>query len=390
MKLRAGQMFWALALVAVGISAWLLLRPGRIPVHVAVAGRGFVEQFIEEEGETRVVDRYTIAAPVTGRLRRVSLREGDTIASGQTAAIIEPAPLDARAYRQGVARLEAALDAERIARAELEGADENVEQAKRDRDRTASMSTQGLAAPAEREKSELALITARKQLDAVSYRVKVAAHEVEEARAAIAARPDGTGVVAVVSPVSGRVLHRFEESERVVLAGTAILEVADVRGLEVVVDLLSTDAVRVAPGDTVEVVDWGGDSTLVATVGLVEPSGFTKVSALGVEEQRVNVVASLSNPPANLGDRFRVGVRIVLWRSADVLRVSRGAVFREGGEWHGFVVEAGRVRDRRISVGHVARDYVEILGNLQPGDQLVVYPDERIRDGVRVVAVTTP
>ena len=174
-----------------------------------------------------------------------------------------------------------------------------------------------------------------------------------------------------------------EPSERVVLAGTPLIEIGDPGDLEVVVDLLSSDAVRVAIGDTIEVGEWGGDSTLVGVVRLVEPSAFTKVSALGVEEQRVNVVALVRNPPAALGDRFRVAVSIVLWQSPHVVRIPRGAVFREGQGWATFVLEGRSVSRRKVEIGHRGGDYFEVLGGAKEGETVVMYPDERVRDGVR-------
>lgn len=204
------------------------------------------------------------------------------------------------------------------------------------------------------------------------------------ARAAISEGPVAGKAVELRSPSSGCVLRRAEESERVILAGSTVMEVGDVCALEVVVDLLSTDAVHVAKGDTMEVRGWGRDSTLVAIVDRVEPSGFTKVSALGVEEQRVNVVAVLSNPPVELGDRFRVGVRVVLWRGENRLRAPRGAVFQAGSEWAAFVVEGGRAHEKRVTIGHRGDEFVEVTGGLAEGDAVVLYPDERVRDGARV------
>jgi HlyD family secretion protein len=179
----------------------------------------------------------------------------------------------------------------------------------------------------------------------------------------------------------------LEESERVILAGTPVLEVGDPARLEVVADLLSTDAVKVRPGDTVLVEEWGGGQTLRARVRMVEPSGFTKVSALGVEEQRVNVVADLTDPPGPLGDRYRVEVRVVLWGVAQALQVPLSALVRQGDAWTVFVVENGRARARQITPGHRGASDVEIVGGLEAGEPVIRYPSDLIRDGLRVRAL---
>jgi HlyD family secretion protein len=273
-----------------------------------------------------------------------------------------------------------------VARAQHEAAKAAVAQAQRDRDRAADLAGRGLVADEAREKADLALTTAQQELDAAGHRASAAAHEVEMARAAIAEGPVGTRAIELKAPASGCVLRRAEESERVILAGSTVMEIGDVCALEIVVDLLSADAVHVAKGDTIEVRGWGRDSTLVALVDRVEPSGFTKTSALGVEEQRVNVVAVLSNPPRELGDRFRVGVRVVLWRGENLLRAPRGAVFEHGGRWAAFVALNGRARETPVTLGHRGDDFVEIQGGLAEGDAVVLYPDERVKDGLRVRA----
>jgi HlyD family secretion protein len=373
------------AVVVVAIGLWALLRPEALVLETARDDRGVVRVTIDEEGETRVRDRYVVDAPVTARLRRIALREGDAVHAGDVVARLDPAPLDARAQEEGEARLEAALDGERVARAALDRARAAREQADRERDRAVKLQQQGLVSSEASERAQLAAQTAHKELEAAEYRAKAAAHEVEMARSAIAPRLDG-GVVVVKAPTSGRVLRVNEPSERVVLAGAPLLEIGDPGDLEVVVDLLSSDAVRVAIGDTMEIGEWGGDSTLVGVVRLVEPSAFTKTSALGVEEQRVNVIAVVRDPPGTLGDRFRVAVSIVLWQSPDVLRVARGAVFRTGEGWAAFVLAGGSVNRRDVEIGHRGGEYFEVLSGIEEGESVVMYPDERVRDGVRARA----
>jgi HlyD family secretion protein len=365
------------------IVAWVALRPSPVPVETAVVDRGRVQVTVEEEGETLVHDRYSITAPVTGQLRRLTLRQGDAVSAGDALAQVEPAPLGTRAMEEARARLAAAIEAQRAARATLERARAASQQAERERERATQLVKDGLIAVEARERADLAAQTAARELDAANHNEKVAAYEVAQARAVV--EPSrGNAAITLASPVAGCVLRIDDPSERVVAFGAPIMEIGDTSHLEVVADLLSNDAVRVSAGDTVEVHDWGGDSTLVAVVDVVEPSGFTKISALGVEEQRVNIRAMLANPPRQLGDRYRVMVRVVLWRGNGVLRIPRGAAIRTGGEWHAFVIEGGRARGRTIRVGQQGSGFVEVLDGLQPGDVVVMSPDERVRDGVRV------
>jgi HlyD family secretion protein len=382
MSKRRSRSFWIAAAVVVAAGLWLLLRPQPLVVETARVERGPVRVTIEEEGETRVRDRYVVDSPVTARLRRIALREGDAVAAGSVVAQLDPAPLDARAQEEGKARLEAALDGERVARAALDRAKAALEQAERDRERAVKLQQQDLVSSEASERAELAAQTARKEMEAAQYHAKAKTHEVEMARAAIEPRLDG-GIVVVKAPASGRVLRVNEPSERVVLAGTPLIEIGDPGDLEVVVDLLSSDAVRVAIGDTIEIDEWGGDSTLTGVVRLIEPSAFTKVSALGVEEQRVNVVAVVNDPPASLGDRFRVAVSIVLSHTNDAVRIPRGAVFREGEGWATFVLEGGSIARRAVEIGRRGGDFFEVMGGVAEGETVVMYADERVHDGVR-------
>jgi HlyD family secretion protein len=384
--MRAGRSLglWGAAAVAVAACLWLL-RPDALVLETARVDRGPLRVTIEEEGESRVRDRYVVDSPVTARLQRIALREGDSVQAGEVVAELVPAPLDARAHEEGEAHLEAALDGERVALAALDRAKATSQQSERERDRLLKLQQQGLVSSESSERMELAAQTAAKELEAAEYRAKAAAHEVEMARAAIAPRLDD-GVTLVRTPVSGRVLRVVERSERVVLAGTPLLELGDPGALEVVVDLLSSDAVRVAIGDPIEIEAWGGDSTLSGVIRLVEPSAFTRISALGVEEQRVNVIAALNDPPPALGDGFRVTASIILWQSPDVLRIPRGAVFRSGQHWATFVLEHGSVVWREVEIGHRGSDHCEVLGGISAGESVILYPDERVRAGVRARA----
>lgn len=360
------------------------LAPRPVMVDAVAAGRGPLTGTVPADGVTRVRDRYVIAAPITGRLARIERHPGDPVARGEVLLSLEPAPLDPRTRQEAVARLEAALDAERTTRATLSKAQSTRDQLERELARVGSLYERGVVAAEARERAELAAVSARQEHEAASYQAQAAAHAVEQARAVLGRVNGRAGRIEVRSPAAGRLLRLYETSERVVAAGTPVAEVGDPTRLEVVADLLSTDAVKVTEGDTMYVVGWGGPDTLLAIVRRVEPSGFTKVSALGVEEQRVNVVGDLLAPPPSLGDRFRVEVRVVIWRLNGAMRVPRTALFRLDGGWQLFVVEGGRARRRAVRVGLQSGLEAEIAEGLQDGDLVIVRPDDRIDDGTRV------
>jgi HlyD family secretion protein len=372
----------AVALAVAGAVA--LLRPGPLQVETTRVARGSLQVTVDEEGETRVRDRYVVAAPVAGRVARIEWREGDAVAAGAVVGRLLPAPLDARAREQAVARVAEAEDAQRAADAGVAQAGAAAEQARRSCQRAQQLAARNLIAPEERERAELEETTRARELESAQFRAQAVAHDVEVARAALLA---GAGAaIPLRSPVRGRVLRVPERSERVVLAGTPLLELGDPAKLEIVADLLSSDAVRVKPGDAILIEGWGGGETLRGRLRRVEPSGFTKVSALGVEEQRVNVIGDFVDPPGAIGDRYRVEVRIVVWEGRDVLQVPTSALFRHGDGWSVFVVEQGRARQRDVRVGHRSTFETEIVQGLNEGDAVVRNPSDRIADGLRVVA----
>jgi HlyD family secretion protein len=296
-----------------------------------------------------------------------------------------PLPLDPRSRAQAQALVAAAVDAQRAAAATVTQARETLAQARRERARVAELASRSLVAPAERERAELAESVAAQDLEAAEFRAQAAQHDVEAARAALIAAGAGA-VVTLRAPVSGVVLRIPERSERVVQAGEPLLEVGNCGDLEIVADLLSSDAVKVRPGHLMLVEDWGGDSALVARVRRVEPGGFTKISALGVEEQRVHVVADLGQCPAALGDGYRVEARIVIWEADSVLKVPTTALYRAGEGWGVFVIDGGRAAERAVEVGRQNAFESEILSGLKPGELLVRHPGDRIRAGIRVRA----
>ncbi len=364
--------------------AFFLFRPAPAAVDLTTVTRGPLEVTIDEEVQTRVVDRYTITAPVAGRVARIQAREGDPVQPGTIVAWIFPSPLDARAHEQAAARVAETEDAQRAADAVAGQARAAYDQARRSCDRAQELAAQHLIAPEERERAELDETNRQRELESAQFRAQAAAHDVEVARSALLG--GAREAVALRSPVRGQLLRVPDPSERVVAPGTPLLEIGDPRNIEIVTDLLSSDAVRVHPGDEMRVEGWGGDSALMGHVIRVEPSGFTKVSALGVEEQRVNVVGILNTVPAGLGDRFRVDVQIVVWRSPGVLQVPASALFRLGPTWAVFQVEDGRVHQRSVEVGHRSGFDVEVIGGLKAGATVIRDPGDQVVEGGRVRA----
>lgn len=370
----------ALLVAAGGVAA--VLGPSPVMVDTAAAVRRPLQVTVDEEGQTRVVDRYVVAAPVGGRVSRIAYREGDSIRSGMVLAWVYPAPLDARAREQGVAKVAEAEDAQRAAAAQVDQADAAFQQARRTCERAQRLAAASLISPEERERCELEENSRHRELESAQFRAQATAHDVELARAALLS--ESGHPLPLRAPVRGRILRVQDPSERVVAAGTPLLEVGDPRRIEIVVDFLSSDAVKVHPGDVMRVEAWGGDTALRARVSRVEPSGFTKVSALGVEEQRVNVIGVPEAVPAALGDRYRVDVHVVIWEGRDVLQIPASALFRRGPDWGVFVIAGGRALYRKVRIGHRAQSDAEVVEGLREGEQVIRDPTDQVEDGVRV------
>jgi HlyD family secretion protein len=357
-------------------------------VEVARAAMGPLQVTVDAEGMTRVRDRYVVAAPVAGRVARIELREGDPVAAGAVVARVFPAPLDVRSRQEATARVEAAADAHRAAQAALAQARAARDQSRRDLDRARQLQAGGLLAADERERAELLATTREREVESAAFRAQSAEHDVQAARAALLAEEGHA--IPLTAPSAGRVLRIPERSERVVAAGTPLLEVGDPARIEIVADLLSSDAVKVRPAQVVLIEGWGGDSVLRGRVRTIEPSGFTKVSALGVEEQRVNVVADLADSSRSLGDRYRVEIRIIVSESARVLTVPASALFRSGTGWAVFVVERGRARRREVSLGRRTPSDVEIVQGVREGDTVVRIPGDQVAEGARITPRVPP
>ncbi|HET9386740.1 MAG TPA: efflux RND transporter periplasmic adaptor subunit [Gemmatimonadales bacterium] len=380
MKVTTKQAGLGVIAVAVVYGAFALLRPEPVWVETARAVRGSLQVTVDEEGETRVRDRFVLAAPVPGRVERIRVREGDSVRRGVIVARVFPVPLDARTRNEAVARLSAAEDAQRATATGVEQAKAALDQARRERRRAQSLVAENAMATETRERTELEEELRVRDLESAEFRAQAAAHEVELARAVLAS---GGEPIPIRSPVAGSILRVPEPSERVVAAGAPLVEVGDRAHLEIVADFLSSDAVKVPRGAPMLIEGWGGE-TLHGHIRLVEPSAFTKVSALGVEEQRVNVIGDLLDLPPALGDRYRVEIRVVIWSADSVLTVPASALFRTGDDWRLFVVEQGRARPRNVTVGHRTSLQAEITDGMREGEVVIRYPSDRVSDGVRV------
>jgi HlyD family secretion protein len=382
------------ALVVVGAIAWALV-PRPVPVDLGRVTRGPLRVTVDEEGKTRVRERYVISAPLAGRLRRIPLRAGDSVRAGETAiATIDPTDpslLDARARAEAEARVHTAQATRRRADPDLERARTAHEFAARELERAKRLFETEALSTRELDDFERKERLAAEELKSARFAAEIAGFELELAKAALLrTRPDvarETDELRIESPVDGRVLRLFEESENVVAPGTRLVELGDPSDLEVEIDVLSSDAVRIVPDAPVSFEHWGGDRPLAGHVRRVEPGGFTKISALGVEEQRVNVIVDLDDPPEarpTLGDGYRVDARIVVWEGADVLKVPAGALFRRGSAWTVFAVRKGRARLRSVEADHTNGVETEIRGGLEVGEEVVLHPSDRIEDGVAV------
>lgn len=375
----------AATLVVVVAIVGYALRPEVMDVETGVAARGPMRVTIDEDGRTRVRSRFVIAAPVAGRLERLTLREGDHVSEGQTVAWIAPLPLDSSTRRIAVARLQSAQALGNEAASRVEQAKVALDQAKNTERRREALLAAGAISPELREQGVADSRSRAGELAAAQSRARATTADVEAAQAALLpSNGSGASSVRVKSPVRGRVLRVPEASERVVAASTPILELGDAAALEVIADVLSSDAVRIRPGNAVEIVEWGGERPLAGRVRSIEPSAFTRVSALGVDEQRVNVLVDILDPPPSLGDGFRVEIRATVWEANSVLTIPSSAVFQRGGGWAVFVVENGRARQRGVEIDHRTGAMVEITAGLKAGERVILFPSDKVDDGSRV------
>ncbi len=375
-------------------------RPQPVPVDIGAVTKGPMAVSVAEEARTRVRDVYVVSAPVTGRLLRIEQEAGDPVEARSTvvAAMLpsDPSFLDVRSMTEAEAGVRSAAAALALAKAEVNKAVAEVNFAELELKRARELVRKNAASKAALDRAELELRSSEATLQMSNATVQAREADLETARARLIdpARaselddPEQDGIVSVRAPVSGRILRLLEESETVVTAGTALIELGDPRGdLEIVVELLSTDAVQVKEGNRVIIEKWGGEGDLAGVVDRIEPFGFTKVSALGVEEQRVNVILQFTGPAerrAALGHGFRVEVRIVVWEEDDVVRVPASALFRDGETWAVFRYDGETAQQVAVQIGRNNGMVAQVLEGLSAGDQVVLYPGDRVSDGVRV------
>ncbi len=375
--------------VVVATAALVLwaLQPESIAVETATVARGPLRVTVDEDGETRVEDRYLVSAPVTGRLVRLECEVGDEVEAGEVLARVYPLPLDTRTRAEAVERLRATEAAARAAVARVEQARAMALETRRALERLERVAADvpGSVAGQRLDEARTADRTAALALEEAESAADAAAHEVESTRALVGSDASAEPTL-VRAPASGRVLRVYEECERIIAAGSPIMEVGDAGRLEVVVDVLTEDAARLAAGAPAGVIAGPEADTLRGSIRLIEPSAFTKVSPLGVEEQRVNVVVAFDGGDVLLGDRYRVDVSLVAWESGDVLLVPVSALIRSDSRWGVYVVEGERARLRAIDLGERGRAHAEVRAGLEVGEVVVLYPSEAIGDGARVEA----
>lgn len=394
--IKRGLLFALMVAIAAGLTNALLPQP--IAVDTAAVTRGPLEVTIDEEGRTRIREVYTVSAPVAGKVLRSPLEVGDSVTKDETVtAIIRPtAPAfhDVRTRRELQAAVAAAEAAVAVADVEVIRRQSELQFAESELARARLLGERNAIPQRTLEKTELDVQLARAALQQARANRELRKRELESARARLVGpedlpnADDSECCIAVRAPASGKVLKLMHESEQVVQAGEPLLEIGDPHDLEIVVDLLSADAVRIARGAAARIENWGGDHDLHAVVERIDPAGFTKVSALGIEEQRVNVILRITDPPERwrqLGHEFRVYVRITAWRSENVLRVPIGALFRSGDRWAVFVFDDGRARLTPIELGHRNSEMAQVLSGLAAGERVILHPSDRIVDGSSVV-----
>jgi HlyD family secretion protein len=371
------------------------LRPRPLEVEVAKVTTGPLEVSVLEEGKTRIRHRYVISPPIAGYLNRVPLRAGDRIIAGITVlATLQAQPanfLDPRARAQAEARLKATEAAKQRAQSDLERVNASLALALKEKDRASNLKTTGAISTKDWDTAETQVMMLTREQHSAEFAIRVAEFEEAQAQAALVQSEnpaaDGAQPLAIIAPVNGYVLNVYEESARLVTAGMPIMEVGDPTDLEAEIELLSSDAVGVQVGAEVSIEQWGGEEPLRGKVTLIEPGGYTKISALGVEEQRVKVRVDFVEPPPSshpLGDRFRVEARILTWSGAQVLQVPTGALFRRGNDWMTFVLQEDKARLVKVEIGHANGVAAEIRSGLRQGQTVILHPPDAVADGVAV------
>ncbi len=386
MKNRKRWIYFAIALIAVLAVIRMIMSDAGIEVETIRIHRDSLQVTVTEEGKTRLQNRYTVTAPVTGRLARITLQEGDKIHEGALLARIYPLPVGSRNVTIAEAQLNAAEARKHEALARIDEARARLEQIERELDRRRTLVQDSILSQEEFERGALAATSAQRQLEAAQASLEVIEADAAAARANLMGSSSQTlsgKAISVPAPSTGRILRVFEENETIIQAGTPLLAIGNADKLEVVVDVLSEDAVQIQPSNAVIIEEWGG-APLRGSVRMIEPDAFTEIMALGVEEQRVNIIVDVSAPPSELGSGYRVEARIVTWMASDVITVPTNAFFQKDGTWHVFTVEDGQAASRPISIGHRSAEAAEVIAGLEAGDEVILYPTDQIQDGVAV------
>ncbi len=396
MKIRPMRIVLWLGLALAAFGVYVAFQPKPVEADFATTVRGPLVVTLDDEGETRVRDRYVTSAPVAGQVLRIELEPGDEVRAGQTVlARFRPAAptfLDSRTIAEARAQVETAVASKENARVSLDKAVVEHSHAKSELARYERLFADGLVAERRIESARLNEQSAAEAIRAAEAEIEVAGSEIERAQTLLiqttSVMPSDSTVIPLTSPISGVVLQRLRESAAVVPAGDPLLEIADPSKLEIVSDMLSSDAVRIKPGYRVLIEQWGGDVVLEGTVRLVEPYGFTKISALGVEEQRVNVIVDFKDVREAweaLGDGYRVEVRVVIWEEESVVKVPSGSLFRNGDGWAVYVVdELSFARLRAVEVGQRNAEEAQILSGLAVGESVVAFPSDEVSDGTEL------
>lgn len=402
---------WIIVLIGIVVAgAFMAMRPQPVEVSATAVARGQLRVTVEEEGKTRLRDQFVVSAPVAGYLRRIQWKEGDNVRAGDVAATLEPLRaqvLDTRTREQSEARVKGAEAALRVVQARLSTTEQQARAAQAEaaywaqqlqrevpltksgdipQERLARTRSEAARTEAARRAAENSVATARAEIEQARAEVEAARTALLEP--AVNQRGSSRDLVTVRWPVSGRILNVVKESEGVVQSGEPLIELGNTRALEVEVEVLSVDAVKMGPGTAVEFMRWGGEKPLEGRVRVVEPSGFTKISALGVEEQRVRVIADITSPEQEwkrLGHGYRVEAVFILWRGEQVLQVPGSALFRTGEQWNVFVIEGEVARRRAVQLGHRSGLAAEIVSGVKEGEMVIPHPDETVVDGKQVV-----
>lgn len=383
MKFSKTQRITAISGLVVVAILLFVMKPSPLQVDAESIRKGELTVTLDGEGMTRVRDSFTVASPVNGRVERITLEEGDFVQKNSVVARVTPPPLNTREFEEAEARSRSAEAVLEAARASERQVQVDLDQAARKYNRYKNLYGKGAVAAETFEEVKTAWQVLQKQHQAALLNVESARYDFEAALSVIGQSGSGN-TVNVFAPDSGRVLRVFEKSERVVSAGTPLVEMGNPEDIELVIDVLSSDAVKVEPDMRVQVEEWGGGTVLSGVVRTVEPAAFTKISALGIEEKRVNIIVDLEEPESRLGDNYRIQAKIILWQGEGVLQVPVSSIFRGDQGWNVFVIRNGKAVRQPITIGKRGTYYAEVLDGLEEGDVVVIHPTNDLEDNMRV------